>query len=489
MHTLKNPKIIFYLCSGWLIVNFLFIPHYVELTGVLETWFVQQGLVYYRDFSAYHFPLGRLVLLPLHILSDWNLEYDPLLALLIAFGTMLVILKFGSKHLGEVGTSIALIFFSLFYWYAATGILFFHEQLIGLLLAIIIYLVFQTAKSVTTLRNLFLIGFFCSLTVLSGQLAVITVGTISLLLLVKANQNLKSIVAKTKALAFLAGLILPFALVTIYFLTTGGLYEFYFYNVPYYFLYANYKKSSLLSLPILDLFVFYLPLVLLSLNLGHLLLNRVKIKKNYIYTFILSASTIPFVLFSIYHPHHLNFALPVLALTAGWAYKSHFLDKKHTLKWVTIPLLLFGLFIITTSIITWHTERYKDSIQWRIANDLYPDSQDPMQEAVLWIKNNTTGDARIMVMGDALFYLRSNRLPSARPAKGMPYAWNPMTQVEQELVSQRPRYWIISERFLERMINYYSRQDIYDFMNKEIDTCFEKIAEFEDWKIWRKRCE
>ncbi len=119
-------KIFLYLTSSWLLLLFLLMPHYIEITGVLETWFPYKGLIPYKEFAAYHFPLGRWILLPLHLVSNWNLELDPFVGLAFGIGTLILIYKFGRRSLSPLGTSISLLFFSLFFWFAATGILFFH---------------------------------------------------------------------------------------------------------------------------------------------------------------------------------------------------------------------------------------------------------------------------------------------------------------------------------------------------------------------------
>lgn len=474
-------RLVFYLLLVWLTIIFIFLPHYVELTGVLETWFSTQGLVYYKDFAAYHFPLGRLILLPIHLISNWNLEVDPWLGLIIGLATLYTIYIFGQRFLSVVGTAISLVFFSIFFWYAATGILFFHEILIGLFLALIIYLLFKlhNERKVNN-RLIFSLGILIAITELSGQIATITLGVISILTLYEISKNhVKNTILYYGI--FLAGIAIPFLLFSIYFLLKGALLEFYHYNITYYLLYANYKRDSLLSLPIADLLVFYIPL--LALLAITLLQKLQKIDYKIVFALFLSASTIPFIIFSIYHPHHLNYALPILAITAGIAYD---ISKNHKL--IFLSGVAIFLLILITSLLPWHIERIKFPPNFRIANDLYPDSKDPMKDAVNWVKDNTFENTRIMVMGDALFYLRSDRLSSARPSKGMPYGWNPMSQIEKEITENRPDFWIVSRGFTKALINYWNRPDIIQFLDSELENCYILKINFEDWQIWEKRC-
>ena len=467
-------------CVIWLVGFYIVLPHYIELTGVLETWFLHKGLVYYKDYPAFHFPLGRLILYPIHLITSWNLEYDPVLALVTGLTNLYLIYRIAIKHLSSWGTSIALVIFATFYWHSATGILFFHEQLIGLLLTFILYILYRSESKISK-GSLLLIGVLASCTILSGQISALTLSVLLLYIFSK-------IVKKANSVGMLSiGLVIPWILISVYFLYLGGLYEFYLWNVPYYLLYAGYDKTGFFSLPLEELFVLYLPVVFFGImwtfrKSGFPIFSFL--------IFVLAISTIPFIFFSVYHPHHINYALPILALASG--YTVTIAQKLWNVKFVVfLSVLVFGYMIWGqyTKIVPWHIERIKIPISWRIANDLYPDTKDPMLNAVDWIKQNTEKSEKIMVFGDALFYLRTDRMPSSRVSKGAPYSWNPISVVTQEISSQRPEYWIVSENSLDRMINYYSRQDIYDFVHKELDACFIKIVEFEEWKIWKKKCE
>lgn len=473
-------RLVLYLSLAWLIIIFIFLPHYIELTGVLETWFPAQGLVYYKDFAAYHFPLGRLILLPIHLISNWNLELDPWMGLFTGLGTLYVIYIFGRRFLSTTGTIVALIFFSIFFWYGATGILFFHEILIGFSLALIIYLLFKfhTEKK-TDNRLLFSLGLLIALTELSGQIATITLGIIFILIIYGIIE--KGVKKPQVSIGILlAGIALPFLLFSLYFLSKDAWWEFYHYNITYYLLYSGYKKDSLLSLPFTELFAFYMPLLVLLLIT--LLRKAQKIDYQTVYILLLSASTIPFIIFSIYHPHHLNYALPILAITAGIAY-----DKSKNHKPIFLGGMAIFLLISITSLLPWHIERMKSPPNFRIANDLYPDSIDPMKDAAGWINYNTPKNTKVMVMGDALFYFRSDRLPASRPSKSIPWGWEPEI-IKDEIQTKRPDYWIVDTNFTQKLIDVYRRPDMVDFLNSELNGCYIKKDSFDSWQIWEKKC-
>ncbi|MDO8503216.1 MAG: hypothetical protein Q7S60_00850 [bacterium] len=477
----RLDKVFLYLSSLFLVLFFAFSPHYVELTGVLETWFPYKGLIPYKEFAAYHFPLGRWILLPLHLASNWNLELDPFVALVFGLGTLVLIYKFGKRFLSPVGTSISLFFFAAFFWFAATGILFYHEMLIGFLLALILYILLIKEKNLTSGR-LFVLGLLISLAELSGQIATITLAIIFLYIVVPLYKKRGGIAAFLGQLGyFMLGLLVPLVIISLYFIKNNAFGEFFYYNIVYYVQYSGYKRN-LLSLPFQSLAAFYLPLILLlTFRFPKLVRNR----KNfplYIFFLLLSLSTIPFIIFSVYHPHHLSYALPILAISAGLSYDTmRYSGVGKSI--LTIALMVF-LSLFFTNILPWHTLRMALPITLKIANDTYPG--DEMYPVVNWIKENTPEDAKILVLADGLLYFRSNRLPSARPSKGIPYSWEPFDKVKIELQTRPPSYWIIGKTFTSRLIKDFNKGYMIDFVNRELNTCYKLKFEYEVWQIWEK---
>lgn len=475
-----------YLACTWFLFLFLFNPHYVELTGTLETWFPYKGLIYYRDFAAFHFPLGRLILLPFHLLTNWNLEIGPFLGLVSGSCSLVIIYLFGKKYLSSTGTSLALFFFAAFFWYAATGILFFHEILIGLLLSAILLLLFDSIGSkVTPKFKLFSLGILIALAELSGQVATITLTVIIIIQLSNILFHAKKFFSQS-LFFFLLGIIIPPLLLSFYFIINNAFGEFFYYNITYYLQYAGYKKDSLTTLPIKDLLAYFSPLIMMAVLTVAQYLNKKGVGLHNLILLILSLSTIPFILFSIYHPHHLNYALPILAICLGKAY-----DLSLTSSFGKLIFFFGSIYLIYTlfsNIIPWHTQRIIFPPSLRIYNDIYPDSQDPMKEAIDWVKLNTPSDTKILVVGDALFYLRSNRLPSARPSKSIPWGWEPAI-IKSEIEANKPDYWMVDQEFTKRLIVDYKREDMVDFLESELDSCYNKKIVYKNWEIWEKICE
>lgn len=453
---------------------FLFMPHTIELTGTLETWFPFKGLTLYKDISMFHFPLGRLPLYPLHIITNWDLRFDPFVGLAVGILTLITLYKFGKRFLSVGATGVALLFFTCFYWYLSTAILYFHEQLIGLLLLIAIYLFFEirsvNPRTASFDWKIFLIGLTLSVAEFSGQIATLTVAALSLLTFFTIFKQKGS---KRKLLLFITGLIIPPLIISLYFFSKNALYEFWFWNTAYYLIYSSFTKQTPLNeLPLVQLLAFYSPLFITFL-----------LKPKSI-IFFLTLSTMPFILFSIYHPHHANYALPLLAITAGYTFD--FFQKS---KVKTLTTIFVGLFCLITAyeILPWYFKRLKPLSfpNTKIVNDLYAD--DPMYDAVAWIKENTNDSDRLMVVGDPLFYMRADKLPSARPAKSIPYSWEPLDKISREIRQTPADYWIIDTGSVKRIREVNNKPHMADFINDELAGNYQKEVTFKNWEIWKQK--
>lgn len=468
----------YYLLGFFFIVTvFIFFPHTIEITGVLETWFPYKGLVPYKDFGSFHFPLGRLILLPFHLITNWNLRVDPFLGLATSLLTLRLIYTYSKKFSSRTAVGASIIIFAVFFWYGATAALFFHEMLIGLLLLIASLLIFKTQKNkVISLQIAFLIGFVLSLAEFSGQIATITVATMILLTLIL--WRIKPNFRKAAFWLVFGFLIPPLALIT-YFYTTNALYEFYFWNIPYYFTYNGNPKSPFLTLPLIELLAFYIPLLLISIPC---LSQFKKIDFETKFLLLSSVSSIPFIFFSIFHPHHFNYILPILSITFAKAIV--LLQKSRFKPSLYIGLAVF-LLIIITSILPWHWQRFKTP-SLEIANGTFPG--DHMYETVEWVKKNTPDSAKLMVIGDSLFYLESNRLPSNRASKGLPYNWEPFTVIKPELLSRPADYWVVDQRFVDRLLDYHNRPYMVEFIRDQLDRCYKKVFSEENWEVHRRTC-
>lgn len=477
-------KIFFYLCLIWITIIFLLNPHYIESTQVLDNWFTAKGLILYKDIAEFHFPLGRWILLPLHLITNWNLEVDPFIALLTSFVTLLIIYLFGKRFLSPIGTSLSLIFFSIFFWYFATNISFFHEMLNGLIHALIILVlfIFQSDKKILV-KKLFLLGLLFSLSLLVGQIAIPTLAIEFLLTLAIIYSKSKGHFTSKPLIFLFIGIGLPILLISLYFIFNNAFYEFFKWNITYYFQqYTYHPKSDFFSLPLKELTTFYIPSILLFIFIVKDFINKKTPPLKYIYIFLLSASTAPFIFFSIFHFHHCNFALPILSIAFGLSFEYSLL-RGNKIIFLAGIIIISSVFIST--IIPWHQQKLIFP-SLKIYNDTFPGEK--MYEPTIWIRENTPPETKILVIGDPLFYLRSDRLPSARPSKGLPHGWEPFAEVKEEILAKPANYWIISEQFMSRMRYDYKRTQMVHFIEKVLEDCYKQQVEFDDWEIYQRIC-
>lgn len=468
---MRLAKLFLFLSIMSLILLFLFMPHTIELTGTLETWFPYKGLTLYKDISMFHFPLGRFILFPLHLWSNWNLELDPFLGLFIGITNLVLIYYFTRKYHSYKAACIALVFFGLFYYFFATAILYYHELLVGLLLTIALILFFYILDKSSKFGYFFL-GFTLSLAEFSGQLATITVSTFIILtfyVTIKKARSLNTLVL------FGIGLVIPFFILALYFYSKGAFYHFIYWNTIYYSTYSSFR-SQLIDLSWKEIFLFYSPILVSVL----LLLN---IKKRLDFQFLvynlLALSTIPANIFGIFHFHHFSYSLPILAIFMGYIFDQ--LKKIHP----KLEFFLLFSFIIASFllILPWYTSRLQKNISFKITNDIY--KEDPMYDAVIWVRKNTKSNDRLMVIGDPLFYMRADRLPSARPAKSIPYSWEPLDQISAEIRATPADYWIVDTNSIKRLIEVNKKQKMADFILEELNSKYSRKAIFDNWEIWK----
>lgn len=471
---MKIEKLFLFFSIGWLIILFLFNPHFISSGTVLEAWAIKEGVVLYKEIASFHFPLGRLVSLLLYEINGWNMETTPYLGLLVGMINLGIIYRFGKKYLNPIGTIFALLFFSFFYWFFATGIMFYHEQLIGMFLSISIYLLMEiiTKPKIKLFTSLYL-GLFLSLSEISGQVASIVVATISIIFfiyVIKKGQNKFILITR-----FLFGLFIPLVPLIIYFSFKGALWDFIYWNTIYYFDYSG-ETGSLLDLPFLFVSLLYIPAILLFLQ--KLLAKKKNGGTNPI--LIISISTIPFAILSVFHYHHLSFALPILAISLGYFASEKFISK---LIIFTSSAILLLIFLKTTY---WHYEKIVFPPDLSIRNDI--SGNDPTVKIVVWLKNNTNENETIFVVGNSMVYVKANRKPSSRPSHSIPYSWVPFDKVKMELLAKKPDYFLIESNAFVRIIRDYHKPEMDAFIKEEISKCFTPVVTIDSWDIFKNHC-
>lgn len=452
----------------WHILVFFRLPHLTWLPGFLNTWLMDNGLILYKDVVDPHFPFSYFFLYPFLKISNWNLQTDPILSLAVALITCLGIYYFGRRFLTPIGTTISLVFFSVFYWYFSVWVQISQEGIQGLMLIPILYFLLDEKR----ILNSFLFGLLVSVYILTGQIVIILSITILLFLLFSGRGNFMS-------LAF--GLLAPFVLTSIYFLSKGSLNDFIFWNGPYYLTYARLNQVTGGSLPWLNILVFYSPIIFLL----PLILNKQfeVVKKTSLHLLFLIISTIPLILFSVFHPHHFLFALPLLSIAAGFSIPELLKSSKFKLPTFVI-ITLISVYLITT-VISQQTSRFIPGWQPKI---LSGDLDQNQYQTVEWLKNNSPQNSRISVVGDPLFYFRSERLPANNRYSVLPWHWLPLNETKRVIDKNPPEFWVIDKHFVDRLIYGWKTPQIVDLIREELQSCYKLMFANTEWEVWQRFC-
>ncbi len=194
----------------------------------------------------------------------------------------------------------------------------------------------------------------------------------------------------------------------------------------------------------------------------------------------------PLILFGIYHPHHLLFALPVMALTAGFVYDLLKGNQKRAVLIGCFAILVFS-FIYLKDLLPRLKRNFVFGPNFTITNDTVPG--DGMFEAIEWMKVNSSPADKIMVVGDPLFYVRSNRLPASRPSEGIPHNWQPFDQIKAELEATPPKFWVVDDGLITRMIKDFKTPYMVDYLNETLNKCYKSQGKFGGTQVWQRICD
>lgn len=483
---LINKVLIF--CTIWLAFMYFKLSHLIWIPGIVFSWFINQGLIFYKDFINFHFPLSTFFILPFYIFTGWNLEIEPLLSLVIAILTLFMLYKTSKKIVSPEGMSVCLIFFSILFYYFTTSIQYNMEALLGLLLTLILFNLFPLNKPFT-LKLLFLLGILIGITEFFGQIITLTLGAIIIFIIYLISTNKSSQKKLPSIIYFILGIVIPAILISLYFIKNQAFVDFFQNNIPYYFTYlklANNAENPTM-LPWDDILLFYSPLLI---SLIFLLRNRINLKnKKSLYILnILGISTIPTVIFSVFHPHHFLYALPILSLLAGISVELFLQNHNRSIKIITSIIFIFVIYQLAFSVFPWYIQKISENKGNIIINDSLPG--DSMFTATTWIKNNTPHNTRILVAGDDLFYFKSKRLPSSKFHVILPWHYQPLNKTIPIIQANRPDYWIIGDGYLERISSPdgWNSPEISQFIYEELNKCYNLKISLPEWHIWEKKC-
>jgi len=471
----KLPTITLVVALFWHTMFFLNSPKLTWIPAFLNTWFFEKGLTYYKDFIQLHFPLPHLIAYPLYRFTNWNILVEPLMAYIIVITTTYLVYILTKNKIGDIGRSLSLIFFSLTFWKASTWIQYSGESVIGIFLVASVFCLYTFWKSSKRLSIVsFLFGFLFSLSVLSGQIVIPTITSLVvlyILLLLKKDLTKKETIMTFLSLCL--GLIIPFTIISLYFVSKTAFNDFFFWNIPYYLTYAKLARENSSSLPWAEIFFFFSPAILLTI------LAITSKKKDFLSIILICASlpSIYFIVKSIFHPHHLLFVLPILAICLG---KSIDLIEQKKQIIISAIFLLFIFAYAVLNLLPWHIYRIKQGD--RNYNDISTEKN--TVEFTLWLKANI-GNKKTTVVGDPMLYYYANLTPANKYYSALPWHFLPIEKTAKEFEYKPPEYWIIDINYLKRFDGPWKATKVRQFISNKIDDCCSLIYENPPWQVWK----
>lgn len=463
---MKFTRIVFLLCAVWDIFFYYFAPKQAYMQGLLESWYMANGLAPYKDFVNAYPPFLKGVMYIFHSIFGYGLWTSSALSLLFTLLVLSILYVFVTRKIRGRLQFIPLVFFTLWNSYLG-GNLFSATSFLGLLL-LLSYLSWERcirsaskARAVTT-------GILFSASVLTIQIvapffAVLTIGFITLC----AKRRWKYV-----SFFFLGGAI-PVLLTILWVYAQNIVPEFLYWNVAYYF--GGYPYSALhkeLS-AVLAFVAIHVPVMLYSIARG---IDR----KHKAWTITAVAALLLSFWNAVFHPMRFQVSLPLMSALLGLGIDRYpFKTKKSLLVGMVIGInvVCFILYIAPNfhaSISTKNTHR--------LISEVYPN--DPMYDTVEWTKTHTAASSRVFVLGDAYFYLAAKRLPANhRNALGVePIVFHPLSTFQNEIKSAQPDYWMIDERLFLTYSNW--SQDVVSATIKDFLSCQKIVAQFEYWTLY-----
>lgn len=479
MSTKKNGwykwlAIIFLLAVAWELFIFVTLPKQAFMQGFLESWLVSRGLVFYKDFGGQYLPFLRLLMIPIHNIFGLNQYTTIALAPITTVAVLYLLFLAGRKWLEGWFSLIPIVFFSIWHTFLSNNH-FLATSFLGLtvLMSVILWISWWERP---TLKKSFLIGLLSAASIFTMQIVLPFLVILNVSLFLKFTKSrIKSIAPHFLALG--AGFLIPTLIISIWFLFKGALTDLYNLTIKYHL--TNYPYASL-GRETESIFVF------LSIHLPVIIVLFTKFKLSKKISLFFSLLLLPLAFwFAIFHPIRFEISLPAFALVFGIATQGLMKNKTGKLRKTGIGLLSVILAINLFTILKYKVESYKVKLfetkyLYEIISEVYPG--DPMYTSIEWMKKNSDPQEKIFVLADALFYIKTDRLPANRRAVASEaFVYVPFEDFKSEIQASWPAYWVIDERQWRRMD---------DFGYKDLRTNFQKlvendpvVAQFDYWTI------
>jgi len=284
-------------------------------------------------------------------------------------------------------------------------------------------------------------------------------------------RNYKKVVMSSVWLV--VGLVPITCVVVAYFLLNGVFREFLDATVLYYFDTSRYPAFEFSFNPrdLIMLTTMSMPSLLL------LLINLRKNKEKKTGLLLLIFLTTFSIFFAVFHPRRFLYLLPLQSFAAGWIFQ-HLSELRNWKKNITIiSLILFSVYLVI-NIYPW----YRTTIsRGRIYKNYgLPEPGDYVYEASKWIRDNSSTNSKIHILGPNILYWQTQRLPANKKTySALPWTYEPFEETKNLFTQNPADYWLVDERLFVRFTNWgYEYQS--KFLREFLDNQYEKVFN-KDW--------
>ena len=434
----------------WELTVFYRFPKEAWIDGLMQGWYMSQGLVIYKDTSSMYFPILYLLMIPFHQVFGFTQTPTLLLAPINSL-LLFMLLSFTSwKWLKGWFRILPLVFFLI--WEPYLGANRFSSTAFLNTMTFIVFILwwkwFERPQKITA----FLMGLFLGVSMLTVQIVGLFVGVVVFSVFLKYWVERRYPDSLTSVLA---GFFLPITFVLLWLISHNALSDFWTRAIAYYFAGSGYPYSMGRGLDNILVFIaVFSSLSLLFRNIQLQLSNSRKGNDSLRYVFltlILLSFAIPFW-FAVFHYSRFQSSLAICSFVFGFTIQQLLVSKKKNVIFnrfmigIIVAVNVFGIYQV---LIPKYRYNFNFPIEKTVLTKVYKD--DPFLEVIRWVRKNTPDNAKILAMTDSLIYLETNRLPvNAHATSNLPVVYEPLDQFKQKIKNQPPDYWIIDERQWKR---------------------------------------
>ena len=411
-------------------------PYGFSAAAITESWFIENGLIIYKDFAIHHTPLLRFILYGFSEVFGNNAHTLRLYSFVIV-ETMAVLVYLSSKKISKKSASFSMLFFGILFFSLFNNFHLEEGTVAALLLASIYFTLHYIDERKKT--AIFTAGVFFASAVMVKQNAVFAaIPLVSIVFLegLRRKIGIKKIIGSFISLSL--GVLVVVLPILYYFYTNNALNDFYYYNVI--FNLTIYDEHTVAYGLIGGIRAAW-PLVLVLFPLGYIVWQKRKNTR-----FFLKA-----LLLFLFIPLQLPALLPsflsvrLLPLFGGsvlaWGIVAEeFFVKKSIRKKLAHILLLLSLSIFVLGELKFINYYYTKLFPQNFPNSslLYDYGQDE-KDVVKWLKKNTQEGTKIMNLAHHPILFLSKRLPANKYVYLLPWLVMPYEESTKEIIRSSPR--------------------------------------------------